>query len=157
MGKTPFLVRRRVAKHIDAAHDAIAVGDEAGAWRSCEAALLEDPDSHDAEFLMGLMGNDGKRYDIALPHLEHAAQLEPANPITLAELGRSHHELRNRAEAEAAYRKSLEIRPDAYTEINLATLLRDSGRFAEATEAYKRALAFPDLDGATRERIERSI
>lgn len=157
VGKAPYLVRRRAAKHIAAAHDALAAGDPAGAWRACEAALAEDPGSHDAEYLLGLMANDQKRYDLALPHLEHAATLEPRNPLTLAELGRAHHELRNRPQAEDAYRRSLEIRPDPYTEVNLATLLRDSGRFAEATEAYQRALAFPDLDAATRERIQRSV
>jgi tetratricopeptide (TPR) repeat protein len=157
VGKTPYLVRRRVAKLVDAAHNAIAAGDAAGAWRSCEAALAEDPESHDAEFLMGLMASDQSRHDIALPHLEHAAALEPKNPVTLAELGRAHHELRNRRQAEEAYRRSLELRPDAYVEINLATLLRDSGRFAEATDAYRRALAFPELDAETRARIERSV
>lgn len=157
MGKIPYLVRRRVAKYVDAAHDAIATGLAEQAWRSCEAALAEDPDSHDAEFLLGLMANDQGRHDIALPHLEHAAAIEPKNPITLAELGRAHHELRNRPQAEEAYRKSLEVRPDAYVEVNLATLLRDSGRFAEATEAYKRALAFPELDAETRARIQRSV
>jgi tetratricopeptide (TPR) repeat protein len=157
VGKTPFLVRRRAAKHVAAAHDAHAARDTEGAWRSCQAALAEDPDCHDAQFLMGLIANDQKRYEVALPHLEHAAKLEPANPVTLAELGRAHHELRNRPQAEEAYRQSLKLRPDAYVEINLATLLRDSGRFAEATEAYRRALAFPDLDGETRARIERSV
>ncbi len=153
MSKTPFFARRRASALVDKGHALDARGDAESAWRALEEALKEDPESFEAEFLLGRIANDRKRHEVAAEHLERASRLNPKSPHALAELGRAYHELRRRAEAEAAYTKSLALKDDPYTAINFATLLRDTGRFGEATELYKRAVASSELDAETAARI----
>jgi tetratricopeptide (TPR) repeat protein len=153
VGKTPFLVRRRAGKLVDEAHALDERGDQDGAWAKLEAALNEDRESFDAEFLLGRIANDRTRPDIAASHLERAVALNPNAAHAYGELGRAYHELRRRADAEKAYQRSLELKNDPYTAINFATLLRDTGRFQEATAMYERALSAPGLDKETAEKI----
>jgi tetratricopeptide (TPR) repeat protein len=157
MSKAPFFSRWRAEKAIDAAHTHYERNDLEGAWALLEGSLKDDPESATAHFLMGRIANDRKQPHVALPHLKQAVAGAPNHADAYAELGRAHHELRQRPDAEAAYTRSLELKNDPYTAINFATLLRDSGRFAEATELYKRALSAPGLDAETRMRIQRSI
>lgn len=157
MAKAPFFARRRAEKSIDDAHSRYEQNDLEGAWALLEGALKDDPESATAHFLMGRIANDRKQPQVAVPHLKAAVAAAPNHADAYAELGRAHHELRQRPDAEAAYKRSLELKNDPYTAINFATLLRDSGRFAEATDLYKRALAAPGLDAETRARIERSV
>ncbi len=153
MAKTPLLARRRAAKLVDDAHALDARGDQQGAWTILESALKEDPHSFDAEFLLGRIANDRSNFDVAASHLERAASLNAKAAHAHSELGRAYHQLRRRGEAEASYSKSLSISDDPYTAVNLATLLRDSGRFGEAVKLYERALASGRLDPETAQRI----
>lgn len=153
MAKSPFLSRRRAKALVEDAHALDERGDAGGAWQALERALKEDPDCFDAEFLLGRIANDRGRHEIAAEHLERATRLKPADSFAFGELGRAYHELKRRGEAEAAYTRSLELRNDAYTAVNLATLLRDSGRFAEATALYQRALDAGSLDEETAARL----
>ncbi|NIP35523.1 MAG: hypothetical protein GWN18_15180 [Thermoplasmata archaeon] len=41
--------------------------------------------------------------------------------------------------------------------MNLGTLLRDSGRFSEATELYQKARDLPDLDEESRKQLEEML
>lgn len=157
MAQAPFFARRRASALVDKAHSLDAGGQPEVAWLALEKAILEDPESFEAEFLLGRIANDRKAHEMAAAHLERACQLKPQSGNALAELGRAYHELHRRAEAEAAYQKSLALKDDPYTAINFATLLRDTGRFGEALELYKRALASSQLDGETAERIRRML
>lgn len=153
MGKAPFLARRRAKSLVDEAHALDERGDPSAAWAALERALNEDPECFDAEFLLGRIANDRGRHEIAAEHLGRATRLKPADAFAFSELGRAFHELKRRGEAEAAYTRSLDLRNDPYTAINLATLLRDSGRFAEASALYQRALDAGGLDPETSARL----
>ena len=153
MAKTPFFARRRASALVDKAHSLDAGGAPELAWLALEEAIREDPESFEAEFLLGRIANDRKAHDMAAAHLERASRLKPQSGNALAELGRAYHELHRRAEAEEAYTKSLALKDDPYTAINFATLLRDTGRFDEATDLYRRALASSQLDAETAARI----
>lgn len=153
MGKAPFLARRRAKSLVDEAHALDERGDPSGAWATLERALKVDPECFEAEFLLGRIANDRGRHAIAVEHLQRATRLSGTDAFAFSELGRAYHELKRRGEAEAAYTRSLDLRNDPYTAINLATLLRDSGRFAEASALYQRALDAGALDGETAARI----
>jgi tetratricopeptide (TPR) repeat protein len=154
MGKAPFFARRRAAALVDEAHAKDDGGDQAGAWTLLEQALKDDPQSFDAEFLLGRIANDRAKFDLAAPHLERACALAPRAAHAFSELGRAYHQLGRRAEAEAAYSKSIGLKEDPYTMLNFATLLRDSGRFGEAAALYGRAVATGGLDPETSARVK---
>jgi len=153
MARTPFFARRRATALVDKAHSLDASGAPELAWLALEEAIREDPDSFEAEFLLGRIANDRKAHEMAVGHLERACRLNAKASPAFSELGRAYHELQRRAEAEEAYKKSLALQDDPYTAINFATLLRDTGRFGEATELYRRALASSKLDAETAARI----
>src|SRR2546428_7770172 len=146
MSKAPFFARRRGDKLVDEAHAAYDRNQVEQARAALARALKEDPRSADAEFLLGRMANDEGDYAAAAEHLARATQFAPKSAEAFGELGRALHELRRRPEAEAAYKRSLELRDDPYMAINMATLLRDSGRFEEATAYYRRAIEARGLD-----------
>lgn len=153
MAKTPFFARRRASALVDEAHAKDERGDQSGAWSLLEQALKEDPQCFDAEFLFGRIANDRSHFDVAAPHLERAVALDPTAGHAYGELGRAYHQLHRRGDAEAAYTKSLALKEDPYTMLNFATLLRDTGRFGEATKLYERAVATGKLDAETAEKV----
>ena len=148
-----MFARRRAAKLVDEAHALDDRGDQQGAWSALERALKDDPQSFDAEFLMGRIANDRNQFEIGASHLERAISLNPKAAHALSELGRAYHQLHRRGDAEAAYTKSLALKDDPYAMLNFATLLRDTGRFGEATKLYERAIATGGLDPETAEKV----
>lgn len=153
MAKAPFFARRRAAQLVDEAHAKDERGDQAGAWQLLEQALKEDPHSFDAEFLFGRIANDRNNFDIGALHLERATALNPKAAHAFGELGRAYHQLGRRGEAEAAYTQSLALKADPYTMVNFATLMRDTGRFGEATKLYEQAIATGGLDAETSAKV----
>jgi tetratricopeptide (TPR) repeat protein len=75
--------------------------------------------------------------------------LETANDVLQADystayfnLGIALHDQKKLAEAEAAYRKAIELQPDyAWAYYNLGNVLRDQKKPAEAEAAYRKAIA----------------
>jgi tetratricopeptide (TPR) repeat protein len=157
MSKAPFFARRRSLKLIGEAHDAYERNRVDEARSKLASALKDDPRSADAEFLLGRIANDEGDYPVAAEHLGRATTFAPKSAEAFGELGRALHELRRRPEAEAAYKRSLELHDDPYMAINMATLLRDAGRFEEATVYYRRALEGRGLDPETRARIQAAL
>jgi tetratricopeptide (TPR) repeat protein len=77
----------------------------------------------------------------ALPALEKAAELLPADAEAHSNLGSALRRTGRLAEAEACYRCSIELEPGrAEVWSNLGNVLRDCGRFEEATAAHRRCL-----------------
>jgi tetratricopeptide (TPR) repeat protein len=64
----------------------------------------------------------------------------PLDPDSAIERGYALHEAGKLGEAEAVYREALESSPDPLLHYNLAVLLEDLGRNAEAAECYRAAL-----------------
>jgi predicted O-linked N-acetylglucosamine transferase (SPINDLY family) len=83
----------------------------------------------------------------ALPAMQKAADLLPADTQLHCDLGFTLEKHGRLAEAEVSYRQALQLNPDlAEVQNNLGNVLRALGRSAEAEASYRRALELkPDL------------
>jgi tetratricopeptide (TPR) repeat protein len=82
------------------------------------------------------------QYEEALPLLQDAVRHEPKLQQAQFELGFVCMKLHKNSEAEAAFRKGLELGPDvAAAHFNLALLCREDGRLEEAILELQRAIA----------------
>jgi predicted O-linked N-acetylglucosamine transferase (SPINDLY family) len=127
---------------LSAIPDLVQAGHAAEAETRLRAALRANPDSVDALHYLGLVCHQSGRHADALAHLSAAVQRAPG----LAFLRANHAEvLRAAGQLEAAEgeaRAALALDPtQAAAEFNLAAILAERGRHAEALEHGLRALA----------------
>ena len=136
------------------------------ALRSCREVLASDPDNVHALHLHGLIVSRRGELQPAIDSLEKAVRLGHLDPTLFNNLGEMYRGLGRSAEAEACYRKALELKPDyaeaganlgmlldasgrmgqsAANYLSLGTALRGVGRLSEAEQSVRRALALePD-------------
>jgi tetratricopeptide (TPR) repeat protein len=98
--------------------------------------------------LSDLYNSDGK-VDEAASALERAAQLAPRSGLSHFKLGRALERVGRVAEAEDAYQKSINLRPDYWPGLNRLALLHfDNGNYDAASNAWRQvtlcAPLFPD-------------
>ena len=82
-----------------------------------------------------------------LPALRKATKANPTNAMVYSNLGNALLNLRELAEAEAAFHKAIELKPDlalAYSYLSVA--LRDQNKLAEAKAAYRKAIELQPHD-----------
>lgn len=79
-------------------------------------------------------------YRAEIPELEKALEADPTDLSTLERLAVAHYQLKEYADAEAAYLKILAVTEDAFTRNNLGNVYRDWGKTEEAKAAYRKAM-----------------
>jgi predicted Zn-dependent protease len=135
-----------------------STGQQDAAERGYSKAIAADPKQFESHAALGLLYAQTSRTDKALPELETASQLEPANhdPAAKAQVWRSLAQLQLASDPAAAKQsllKALQLVPGSDTPADLVL----TGQIAEANDdpgdaliAYKRALAAePGSAGAT--------
>ncbi|MBV9851003.1 MAG: tetratricopeptide repeat protein [Armatimonadetes bacterium] len=117
-------------------------GDLAGAEALYRRLLRRQPRHADALYLLGSLRAQRVDYAGALPFLERAAALAPAEARYFNNLGVALKETGRPDEARAAYERALALRPE-YPEAfnNLGILCKDQGNLEEAAAWYKKAVA----------------
>ena len=97
-------------------------------------------------------------YDGATAELEEAARLTPSDAGVWHDLGILRHERGDFADAEAAFRRSIDVRPrDPRSRIALAALLWGQSRFGDALEQYEALAALDDLPPRVRDKVDWAI
>jgi Flp pilus assembly protein TadD len=110
-----------------------------------EAVRLADDDSEPLNALcQHLFEMDD--YQAALPALKRLAEMEPDNPSVYQNLGAVYARLLQFEEAEAAYRRTILLRPNsADALLHLGYVLKQTGRIGEAIDAWQRCRALPNV------------
>lgn len=108
----------------------------------CDRILALDPENVDALNTRGVVLYARGQSEEAVTVLERAVRSDPSLPNPLVNLGTVHEDLGNYGAAEDIYRKILCRHPEhVAARANLARVMREDGREAEAREAYDRAIA----------------
>jgi len=111
----------------------------AEALRSCREILKSDPDNVHALHLHGLVAYKCGELQPAMESLEKALRLGHSDEAMLNNLGEMYRGLGRLADAEACYRKALDLDPNyAEAGANLGVLLVASGRMEPSAENYLR-------------------
>ena len=117
-----------------------ALRDEA--VRADQAALTLAPNSAMAHNGLGLLAVDADRPQDAVKEFERAAAIDPNNASYWANLGNARRAVGDRAGAEQAYRRALDVDARAADAANgLGVLLVEAKRPAEAIPWFERAIA----------------
>ncbi len=109
------------------------------AWRQAATLAPSNPEAH---FRMGDFHRRRHAFAAAVDSYRAAMAAGANHPVLANNLGLAQQELGDVAEAEASFRRAIELQPGMVeASANLADLLSRHGRFAEATRAYEQALA----------------
>ena len=134
---------------LEEAAELVDKGQNEEALRMFESGLARQPKSGQAWYSKGCLLADMDRHQDAVLAFETAAQLGTAEQASLAHYNRalSHQKLGNAKDAEAAYRKSVELDPangDGWT--NLGVMLDESGKREQAIACFDKSLALSPED-----------
>ncbi len=124
-------------------------------FRQAIAEHLPSVDAH-----LGLAGCDtaARRFDAAAATLRQAEQIEPANPVVIANLGLVLSDAGHPDQAIAPLRRALTLDPDLHqARFALALALARTDRRAEASEAARELLRRLPPDAPQRAEVERLI
>ena len=113
---------RNLQEVIADARAAAAAGRRAEARAGYEGALKASPDIAFLHRELGLLERQDGIVDIALDHFRRAAALDPADPVSLVQIGEILEQRQDYPGAEAAYRKAVEIEPDAALSARIASV-----------------------------------
>ncbi len=106
-----------------------------------EQHLRQHPDDGPAEFLLGLTYHREKRYALARPHFEAAADMEPGYHPTHHFLGWCLYYLGDMTRARAAFEDHLALMPDEGDSIFAIGLIDlDEDRLDDAETRFRRAI-----------------
>jgi membrane associated rhomboid family serine protease len=97
------------AAHLGVAEANMALGAYGVVTVACRKVLELAPGSADAAIAQALLYVLDRRYDLALPELEHAERLEPGRPYVHALRGYCYRQLGNRFDAQAAEAKAARL------------------------------------------------
>lgn len=116
------------------------------AYGLCREELRDNPDSHAAWTLAGVIACRAERLPEALAFFERALKINPARAEGWSNLGTALHELRRPAEARVAFRRAYELREDALYVCNIGVTYSDEGNHVEALKWIRKAERMqPDL------------
>jgi tetratricopeptide (TPR) repeat protein len=156
--KRPEAARKRVQSALAAPAPSVGIllvaartyaglGDAAEAERLLQRAATLDRRDGEAHFALGHLYASQKKTDLALQHYRTAAERQPNTVAPYAYIGEILGSENRRAEAKEAYRRALEIDPEAAVVANnLAWMYAEDGeRLQEALQLAQRARArFPE-------------
>lgn len=108
--------------------------------------LKKNPDSADANHLLGVIRCQEKRYAEALPYLERAVSLAPTFAEARQNLGKALRQLKRHDDAAAQMAEAARLMPESAEALtDYGNTLRRQGKAQEAEAALRRALALaPD-------------
>jgi Flp pilus assembly protein TadD len=95
---------------------------------------LEIPSRARKEFERGMHQRNDVRCARSLPHLEKAVAIYPRYGEAFTEIGRCYLQMDNRAAAEEAFKKAVQLAGGVNPAVNLSTLYVDEGRLEEAQQ-----------------------
>ena len=125
-------------------------GDARQAVETLQALLQRQPDSKEAENLLGNIAMDAGRLQDAERHFRRALEIEPRYPDGLNSFGLLYHRQGRPDEALQLFRQVIAIDP-AYAEAhnNIGLVLQKSGRLDQSIAAFRRAIdADPEFAGS---------
>jgi tetratricopeptide (TPR) repeat protein/tRNA A-37 threonylcarbamoyl transferase component Bud32 len=123
-----------------------AQGRTADAEASFQKAVALRPDYWDGHNSLGAFYSRHQQYREAAAEFRKVIELTPDNAPAYSNLGAMLNRLGDRAGALAAYEKSIAIAPSYAVYGNLARAYYGAGNYAQAAEAYEKALKFNDRD-----------
>jgi tetratricopeptide (TPR) repeat protein len=106
------------------------------AERAYADALAADPEHPYASHLLGVVEMQRRRWDKAVPLLEHAANVLTGEPDFLGNLAIAYEAVDRLDESIDLSRRALAIRPQAATYANLGLALLEQGHHGDAIAAY---------------------
>lgn len=123
-------------------HDSAAIDLARG---NAEAALRLDPDLIEGHLALGFVFEATGDETAALHEIATALSIDPSNPRTLIYQGQVYYRLNRWQEAESAFRRVLQERPNYWLPYNeLGFTLYSQGKYSAALDAYRAAsLAAP--------------
>ncbi|MFT4542605.1 MAG: arylsulfatase A-like enzyme/cytochrome c-type biogenesis protein CcmH/NrfG [Planctomycetota bacterium] len=132
-------------------------GDDESTVDAEEIASLRDP-KHSIEIFEDVRRaqelRDKKDHAVLLPLAKSLVSRSPESPSMWSLLGETHIEAKQWAEAEQAWSKCLELKPDVAWRIGmLADSIREQGRVADALVLYRRALDLEPTLGQMHSRV----
>ncbi len=133
--------KNKVLAVLRRAMKAAEAGDDAGAAKLALKALDVDPDSAVANHVLAMMLDRLGHLSKSLEMYERAWRLDPTDARVYYNLGIVAWKLDMLDAAEKFYRVALDMEPGSTdATVNLAGVLRDKGRFAEAVELLRSAV-----------------
>jgi len=133
---TPEL--QSILQHAVQCHQSGQLGD---AERGYRKVLEQLPDQPDANHLLGMLAHQAGHSDTACLLIENALRHAPDVVLYHKNLGNVYLSMSKPGEAEACYRRVIELDgSDADAINNLGNILADTGRYDEAEQSYKRAI-----------------
>src|SRR5436190_2162090 len=137
---------------LEEAADLVDKGQNEEALRMFESGLARQPKSGQAWYSKACLLAEMDRHQDAVIAFEKASKLGTAEQASLAlyNMAVSHQSLGNAKEAEAAYRKSVELDPanaDGWN--NLGIMLDESGKRQQAIACFDKSLAISPRDAVT--------
>jgi tetratricopeptide (TPR) repeat protein len=104
--------------------------------------LAVDPRHADALHLLGVIGLQTGKPEVAVQYIGQAIELNAAEPTYFSNLGNAYKALGQLDKAVAAYLQALQLKPDLFEAYNnLGAVFQAQGNLEEALSAYHRALA----------------
>jgi len=117
-------------------------GRHADAEARYRAILAREPANADALHYLGLLAYGAGQYPLAADLLQQSVGANDRDAVAWSNLGNALAMLSRLPDAEAAFRRALEVDPGfADAAFNLGNALRQQERFASAEESYRRAIA----------------
>jgi tetratricopeptide (TPR) repeat protein len=109
--------------------------DFAGAERSFQLALMQEPNYSTGRHWYGFLLSSCGRHDEAISQLQEAAKLDPNSPIIRAALGRTYYMARKFDAAEAEWRSTLTMEPGFVPALaGLGAVYLQQNRYTEAIQ-----------------------
>ena len=124
----------------------VAMGTIDDAERDARAAIEREPGDWRAWNLLGEALYHASRFSESCAAWEEVLRLTPVNAVGWRSLGTCLYRLDRPDEAVEAYRRSLEIQPNAYAYSSLGTVRFFQGMHAEAAEAFRKAVQLRPAD-----------
>jgi hypothetical protein len=109
------------------------------AYALCQEELTENPDSHAALTLAGVISCRAERYPVALAFFERAVKMNPTRAEGWNNLGTAFHELRQPLRAREAFRRAYELKEDPLYVVNIGVTFSDENNHREAIKWIRKA------------------
>jgi tetratricopeptide (TPR) repeat protein len=107
-----------------------------------EELLRRDPRDAEANYTLGAIAGQERRFDDALHHFRQTVQLQPDAVIAHCGLGAAYKAIGHFAEAERAFREAVRLQPRlADAMLELACVLLHQAKIAEAERCFREVLA----------------
>jgi tetratricopeptide (TPR) repeat protein/DNA-binding winged helix-turn-helix (wHTH) protein/TolB-like protein len=111
------------------------------ASEECNQALQLNTNLAEAHTCMGLFYNTTGKYEQAVVEFRRAADLDSNDDLAWRGLGGALEHLKKPAEAEAAYKKAISLRPQYWAPYNwLGRFYFGHARYSEASEMFRKAI-----------------